>query len=741
MKLCISRDEEAVSSAVATVLLFGGVVSIIGLMIVSMVPIIEELEGSIERGDMSAQMLILAEQTESLSERGMPGDSTEVELIPLDGTMSWDLNRGGMWYSATWQNESSFRMKGVMDYDDLIEIKHPESITSAICFDDMRLGPSRPYIYTTPQWAESAQIAVSTGLAIPLGPVQVKVIENEQTKQNLELQIYDSLTVDLSSMSNSIIESSHDLIILYTRGDGGATIITPSSADPSDKTGRSWNIPLTTGTSRIHIVSESSNQINIESSTDSSTHYAIHNDQYRVGVTHSQEITLTQPDVIKISTSANSQLLLQTNLDNKSGTVSWLSTDGNYLGHEFIAPSLPGEMEFTNPSTDSVTVTWRGGGTSVPANGNSFVAWPPAGINGAPILDSDGDLFVSWSVIDSGLKSNGIKLIPASDTGSSSGSLHSVNIPDDGLSHSLLLSRAGISSTWNITGDIELENTLDKVTHQSQQALSSGSYDLKVLQGHPIKAYLMSGNDGLNQAKHDGLERCISINMMASGWIAVELPWDSLSGRDDSRLIDAWKSGDHPASLKITLIGHHEGSTHSILATSWVFHLSRLAYTFSSSITGMEVAYSGGAVVTNHPEFTPTIVREPVDRSGPGPRFAATIPSLHPISESTIGGGRMVLDIELSSRVSLASSLAYEVRRGWSEPYGGAIATDASDGLDLSEDWTIYPGRLDLLRDYVGWVPDPSIGTSEAVWHTSGEPIQFSLQLSSLDVDMMEAIG
>ena len=64
MKRNIIRDDEAVSAAVATVLLFGGVVSIIGLMLVSMIPIIEELEGSIERDDMSSQMMILAQQTE-----------------------------------------------------------------------------------------------------------------------------------------------------------------------------------------------------------------------------------------------------------------------------------------------------------------------------------------------------------------------------------------------------------------------------------------------------------------------------------------------------------------------------------------------------------------------------------------------------------------------------------------------------------------------------------------------------
>ena len=48
MRPCnLHRDEEAVSAAVATVLLFGGVISIIGLMLLSMMPIIQELELSL----------------------------------------------------------------------------------------------------------------------------------------------------------------------------------------------------------------------------------------------------------------------------------------------------------------------------------------------------------------------------------------------------------------------------------------------------------------------------------------------------------------------------------------------------------------------------------------------------------------------------------------------------------------------------------------------------------------------
>lgn len=741
MRVNSKRDDQAVSAAVATVLLFGGVVSIIGLMLVSMVPVIEELEGSIERGDMSSQMMILAEQTESLSENGMPGDSTEVKLIPLDGSLEWDVSRGGMWYSSTWQKESSFRMKGVLDFDNSLEIKHPESFTSAVCFDDLRLGPSRPFIYTPPIWADSAQIAISTGLAIPLGPVEVEVSNDGQVVQTADLQIYESTSVDLSSYNAPEITSSHELVVIYSKGDGGTSLLTPTQSSPTDNTGKTWNIPLDAGESRIHIFSEDSNQIEIESSTISQTHYAIDTEQFRTGVSFTHQFTLLQPDVIRVTTSTNSHLILQTEINNISGSTTLISQDGNYLGHSFIAPSLEGKMEFSNPGSESVTITWRGGGTSIAALGNTIVAWPPAGIDGAPMLDADGDLFATWKVSNQGNTGKGIYLLPGADTGASSGIQHEVIIENDGQTHSLSISRAGSSSEWNITGTSEIQGIIGNDIQNVMQSISPGTYQMNVTEGHPLRVHHISGDSGIIQALHDGAQRCSSVNMMASGWITVDLPWDSLSGQEDFKVMQAWRSGEFPASLKITLIGHQGASTHSNLATSWVFHLSRLAYSFTSSITGMEVAYSGGAIVTNHPEFTPTIIREPVDRSGPGPRFAATIPSLHPVNEGVIGGGSLTLDIELSSRETLASEIAYEIRRGWSEPYGAAIANDASDGLELSEDWAIYPGRLDLLTDYVGWVPDPSLGTSEAVWHTGGEAIQFSLQISALDVLMLEALG
>ena len=185
--------------------------------------------------------------------------------------------------------------------------------------------------------------------------------------------------------------------------------------------------------------------------------------------------------------------------------------------------------------------------------------------------------------------------------------------------------------------------------------------------------------------------------------------------------------------MSIDVLGSDSVSSHASIGNVWAFHLSRLAYQFSSSIDGMEVAFSGGAVVTNHPEFKPYVVVPPSDRGGPGPRFAATIPSLHPPLRVK-QAGELELDIEMVHRTSLASTPAYEVRRGWSEPYGTAIADNAGIGLEASEDWTVYPGRLDLLTDYVGWVPIRRMARPRR-FGTNGEVIEFTLQLASLMSD------
>ena len=736
MRSTMQRNEEAVSAAVATVLLFGGVVSIIAMMMVSMIPVIEELEGSIERHDMSAQMTLLAHQTAALSETGMPGDSTEIQLVPVDGSLNWNLMQSSMWYSATWADDTSFRVQGALDYDDVFSVRHPESMNTAVCVDDLRLGPANPYMFTIPEWAESVSMTASPGLALPLGPIEIEIWNQSIKESERELMVDGMYILDTSSFGEIVIHSSHQLNLLISRGDGGTTLMQANDPSPVDLTGTSWSIPLSTGTSQIHVVSEVANQIIVTSQT-STSYYALPSNQNRVGVTFNHQFTLDAAEVVHITTSAPSRLVLQTNLDADIGQIAWPSVDGQFLGHSFVAPSLEGEFVFTNPGLSSVTVTWRGGGLSVAPNQSIIFDWPPAEIDGAPMLDANGDLFVSWRGDTNG---SGLQIIPADDTGALSGQFHTLHIDGTNVNQ-VHLARAGMDAEWNLTGSTTSNGTLSDEVTQATLNLTQGISQMEVLAGHALRLYHLRGQDGLIQVHHDGAQRCLSLNVQASGWISSQLPWKSMSGRSQVDLKNAWRAGTHPASMQITLIGVNGASTHANLGTVWGFHLSRLSYQFSSSIAGMEVAYTGGAVVTNHPEFEPYIVVPPSDRGGPGPRFAATIPSMHPTLYSVSGAGRMNLDIELVDRSSLASATAFEVRRGWSNPYGVAIADASADGLESSEDWTIYPGRIDLLTDYVGWVPDPSYATSEAIWHTNGEPIQFTLQIASLNVHMTEVIS
>jgi hypothetical protein len=732
----MQRNEEAVSAAVATVLLFGGVVSIIAMMMVSMIPVIEELEGSIERHDMSSQMTLLAHQTAALSETGMPGDSTEIELVPVDGTLNWNMMQSSMWYSATWVDDTSFRVQGALDYDDEFSVRHPESMNTAVCVDDLRLGPANPYMFTIPEWAESVSMTASPGLALPLGPIEIEIWNQSVKESERKLMVDGMYTLDASAFGEIVIHSSHQLHLLISRGDGGTALMQANDPSPVDSTGTSWSLPLPSGTSQIHVVSEVANQIIVTNQT-STSYYALPSNQNRVGVTFNHQFSLDSAEVVHITTSAPSRLVVQTNIESDVGQIAWPSVDGQFLGHSFVTPSLEGEFVFTNPGLNSVTVTWRGGGLSVAPNQSVIFDWPPAEIDGAPMLDANGDIFVSWRRDTNG---SGLQVVPADDTGALSGQFHTLHVDGTNV-NKIHLARAGIDVEWNLTGSTTSNGTLyDEVT-QATLNLNQGLSQMEIEDGHALRLYHLRGQDGLIQAHHDGAQRCLSINVQASGWISSQLPWQSMSGRSEVDLKNAWRAGTHPASMQITLIGVDGASTHANLGTVWGFHLSRLSYQFRSSIVGMEVAYVGGAVVTNHPEFEPYIIVSPSDRGGPGPRFAATIPSIHPTQYSVSGSGSMNLDIELADRSSLASATAFEVRRGWSNPYGMAIADASADGLESSEDWTIYPGRIDLLTDYVGWVPDPSYATSEAVWHTNGQPIQFTLQIASLNAHMTEVIS
>ena len=679
MRTNLRRDEEAVSAAVATVLLFGGVISIIGIMLLSLMPVIQELEGSLKRNDMQAQMEIMAHEVTLLSESGLPGDSSQVELIPVDGELRWDRLRGGMWYSASWYEGDTFRIQGALDLDRNIDVRHPESNVQAICYEDMRLGPDRPFIFTPNDQTDSILVTPKHGLTIPLGPVKV---EHDGIEHSLS--IGEVLNLD----SNQQFKSSHDLVGLQMKGDSGIALIPPSKANPSTGKGQHWAIPLPAGETTVEVFANDDILVQWHTPSESGEEALPQSSAVRIANSWVKTFNLDDIGLVEIVTDVDAHLIIS---HGNSGKTFLLGEEGNYLSKHFIAPSQSGNLSISNPSPNAATVTWKNGGISVPANQTVEFDWPPANIDEAAILESSENILVQWKVNETGMT-----MLPAIDTG-------------------------------QITG-------LDFIEDNSQSIINYTS-EFEDYQSKLAK----DGNTGIMNLEDDGSMRCIAIDQTASGWISTTLPWKTMNGVPEGQIITAWREGDHPASMEITLIGGEGDATHANLATAWAFHISRLTYEFDTSITGLEVAWSAGAIVTNHPELDPTILLGPTDRQGPGPRFSATIPSMHPTQTSVTGSGIMDLDIELSMRESLASTTAYDVRRGWVGPYGDAVASWASTGLESSEDWIVNPGRIDLLTDYVGWVPVPTVGPSEAVWHTAGQPIQFNLQISSLDVQISEA--
>ena len=111
-------------------------------------------------------------------------------------------------------------MKGILDFDDNIEIKHPESKTTAICYDDLRLGPTRPFYYSVPDWARKFRLLVQ-GIASPLGPIKIKLVIGDSLFDTIEMNIDQSLTIDTNALTNLKTESTHELAIIASAGQGG----------------------------------------------------------------------------------------------------------------------------------------------------------------------------------------------------------------------------------------------------------------------------------------------------------------------------------------------------------------------------------------------------------------------------------------------------------------------------------------------------------------------------------------
>ena len=519
----LQRNEEAVSAAIATVLLFGGVLSIISIMMVTMIPVIEELEGSVERHDMAAQMTQFNQQTTTLAEQGMPGDVVTQEFVPVDGSLEWDAMRSGMWYSSTWEEGHSFRIRDVIDFDDELQLRHPESTTSSVCFSDMRLGPDRPLHYTAPTWANSVILTTKPGLSFPLGPITLDLLQDGVLTQTAELFVDDVTQWNLEG-ENYKIESTQELEVYWLKNGTGSSEIQASDASANGK-GRSWALPLPQGIVNLNIVSSELIMVNGNGEFGSFTEVAVPSGLVNIETSWSKSLTLASPQVIHLTTTADAQLMVS--LDATEGATAWKSTSGTLHGTSFIPPSQPGYLVLTNPNTVPATATWRGNGITVAAMSTDRVQWPPSGIGGAASLNSDVPIGIQWQ---SSAETNGVFQIGAVDTGMESGKQFHIS-----TSHALDINvRAnGAQTIFNASHLISNSTVLNQGT-SLEMALDDEDVYLNTTEGYGMYATAMNGTRGLIQAMHDGHRRCVEIDVTASGWVDLKMPWEAWEGEASS---------------------------------------------------------------------------------------------------------------------------------------------------------------------------------------------------------------
>ena len=66
---------------------------------------------------------------------------------------------------------------------------------------------------------------------------------------------------------------------------------------------------------------------------------------------------------------------------------------------------------------------------------------------------------------------------------------------------------------------------------------------LQIAQGDSSRMIFESGENGIMMVERDGENRCISLNISASGWIEVEAPWQDVQGRGEADIIRSWRDG------------------------------------------------------------------------------------------------------------------------------------------------------------------------------------------------------
>ena len=275
-----------------------------------------------------------------------------------------------------------------------------------------------------------------------------------------------------------------------------------------------------------------------------------------------------------------------------------------------------------------------------------------------------------------GWRPGSLTISPAADTGRISGMDWKFEPPKSGGSAespavgstSFVVQTAGTSTSWSTS-----TNQAGNSNHSSPSEVFTlepdhiGALSIESTDG-AARIYAATGADGSAEIPEDGAERCVVVDLRASGWIDVELPWQTVDHWKTSDIRNAWKDGTHFFGLQISIRGTVGDDPHATLGSAWALHLPRLTYTFDSSVTNLEILTHGGFVGTNHPEYQADVLVPPPSREGPGPRLAATVPIAMPTMDSVGGSAQIELTLTLDVREQVATIDAHQVRRGWDGP-------------------------------------------------------------------------
>tara|TARA_Y100000766_G_scaffold48823_3_gene39040 strand:+ start:12098 stop:14341 length:2244 start_codon:yes stop_codon:yes gene_type:complete len=737
----LRNNEDAVSAAVATVLLFAIVLSIISGMMAMIVPTMAELQGAVDRESMEGQFTDLAQETVRLSETGLPGDIAEMKIRPHTGDIGWDIRKEGTWYTASLYENQSLRLKGLNDLDSSFQHRYPSGEVSSACLTDLRAHSQALNIHESPALNGTLLLTPMSNLQQPLESTIVSHDENKYRINTGEI-----FSVESSNIEPAITKSSNTMRALFVQGESGIATYSPDSPSPHAE-GRAWTIPLPAGEVEFVLYSEesfvSTMKINDEFSSYTSTTLSSQGPLGSSGriSTTTFSYDFSSEEVATITSTADARLIILRSGTTDQGTSALLDWTGSTIGTEFLVPSVSEDIIIHNPGLQTSAVLLNGFYHSVGARESLRLS-----------IDSIGGWITSNQEVEVHLVRggsedsivNGIDTLHPTSTGRTSGSSWENIISGSNMKTSLVFQRLGIDASISYVDNIENTNSislsLNESTYFSSVEWSSSEGGRLVIdserqigQGEtPIRTFISFGDSGITEIQEKGNERCIGFSDRITGWVQNDLPWRDVSFMADAAIEDSWKNGEHPAGVRIEFRGPTDRGTNSAIALGWSIPLPRMDYSFSSSVSGLELGWRGGYVGTNHPEYSPEAILTPPSREGPGPRVAVTVPVVYPDLDIVTGNSDHDVTITLDSRFQLASISAHEVRRGWDGPYGEAVASQDAIDLDQSVDWLIYPGRLDLLNDYVGWV-QPTPTSAESIYHAGGDHISFNLQIAIID--------